>query len=164
MEREQQVMMQEDQRAYIEERLGSDQWVTVYSSIDEGSSHGTYFCALIPNNLVKSVIRSPSWNLSIGDGMPGCAQSWDNGETRTEYNRTGRNDGIEALILDREFHGLKPSHKEVAEEFRLFHNLYDDGRNGKLIKVNRYGDDEEVVRMSDVSIQVNLKNLRQFLA
>jgi hypothetical protein len=28
------------------------------------------------------------------------------------------------LVIERQFHGIRPNYNELSEEFRLFHNLY----------------------------------------
>ncbi|MEK7447867.1 MAG: hypothetical protein AAB019_00115, partial [Planctomycetota bacterium] len=70
----------------------------------------------------------------------------------------------ELLILARNFHDVKPSYLEVAEEFRLFHNLFYDIKSGKCIKIDDNGDEEDVIIIKDGVAKIKLKQIRQFLA
>ena len=82
-----------------------------------------------------------------------------------EYDRFGRHEsGIEPLILVRSFHGLKPEVIEIIEEFRLFHNLFFDSSKSTFVKFDDCGDEIEVIRVSEKSVDIRRKEIRQFLA
>jgi hypothetical protein len=155
----------EDWIDYIQERVGQEQWVTVYSSnIGEwGTTH--FFCALIPNLMVAKSLKSYSWDLCVGCGKPGCSVSYDSeGNRMVTYHRYGDNSGVEPLIHYRHFYDIKKSYIEVSEEFRLFHNLYYDNVNNKFIKINDSGVEDNVIIIEEDRVQIKLKPLKQFLA
>ncbi|OXB92611.1 hypothetical protein [Parageobacillus galactosidasius] len=150
--------------AYIHDKLGQEQWITVYSS-HRGDWGATYFfSALIPNSKIEESLNNESWDLHIGDGMPGFSVSYTNGVKQVKYHRFGDDDGIEPLILYRQFHGIKNDYVEVSEEFRLFHNLYHDTVNNKFIKIDDSGNEEDVILFEEDRVQIKLKYLKQFLA
>ena len=157
-------LLQEEERKYAENNLGNELWITVFQISHSEGLDIAYFCALIPRDKEKEVINDPSWELTIGSGVPGHSVYYDNGAETVEYLRYGNDDGFEPLILVRDFHGAKPAYSEISEEFRLFHNLFFDKQSSIFIKINDNGDDEEVIRFSDNEIQIRAKELRQFLA
>jgi hypothetical protein len=66
--------------------------------------------------------------------------------------------------LKRYFGGAKPSYVEISEELRLFHNLYFDKATQRLTRITEEGNEEDVVRITPTSAEVQLKLLLQFLA
>jgi len=138
--------------------------VTVYLS-GRGSTHNRgIYCALIPSDRIDRALDNNSWDLSHGDGLPGAIRYHEGGETRVEYLRYGRDDGVEPLVLDREFYGIRDDYKELSEEFRFFHNLYHDRKNEHYIKVDNDGNEHLIAVVEPKRIQIRLKEIRQFLA
>ncbi|GAB6139067.1 hypothetical protein [Halanaerobaculum tunisiense] len=158
-------LLQEDWRDYIHNKLGREPWVYVYYSdqIDIGN-FALFYCALIDNSKVEKVLNNPSWDLHIGDGKPGYSVTHKNGEENVKYHRFGRDNGIEPLVHHRDFHGIKDDYIEIAEEFRLLHNLYYDRANNKYIKINDNGDEEDIIIINENEVKIKLKPLKQFLA
>lgn len=146
------------------ERIGSDPWITIYSSSRTVEGNGGYFCALVDQKNVADVMNGESWDLMIGSGLPGFSQSYSGKKTVTKYHRFGVRDGIEPLVFVRSFHGLKPQYVELAEEFRHFLNLYHDKHNDRYLRFNNSGDEEIVAEVSRGLVRVRTRPLRQFLA
>ncbi|MCP5275416.1 MAG: hypothetical protein H6936_11345 [Burkholderiales bacterium] len=138
--------------------------VTVYLSESNGSHNHGIYCALIPCDQVERVLASPSWDFLHGQGMPDAVVYHDNEEEQVEYLRYGDNDGIEPLVIDREFHGMKDDYKEICEEFRLFHQLYHDRKQEQYIKIDKGGNEHLVAVIEPDRVQIRLKELLQFLA
>lgn len=157
-------LLQSDWRQNKLERIGSGPLITVYSVSSTDTRKEAIYSALIPNEQVERVLDGPSWDLSIGNGMPGCSVYTAPEGDKVTYHRFGDDDGIEPLIISRDFHGLKESYKEILEEFRHFHNLYHDRRNDHYIKFADSGNEEVIVRVTPDAITVRLKEIRQFLA
>jgi hypothetical protein len=93
--------------------------------------------------------------------MPGCVQY---GSGDVEYLRYGNGEGIEPLVIVRDFGGIKDREVEISEEFRYFHNLYFDRKNSKYTKIESDGNEHDVIVLSDERISMRLKELKQFLA
>jgi hypothetical protein len=106
-------LLQVEFRAEIE-RIGSEQWVTVYSNHHGTDGHGGYFCALVPEKSVTEVMGRDSWELMIGNGLPGFSQQYGGKEPVTTYHRFGGDDEVEPLVFVRSFHGLKPDYIELS--------------------------------------------------
>jgi len=131
--------------------------VTVYSS------DGMY-CALIPVSKVETCIAGISWDLSHGQGMPGAVEYHEGKNKRVEYLRYGDDHGIEPLIIDREFYGMRRDYVEICEEFRLFHRLYHDRKQDRHFKYDDSGNEHLVAIVEPNRVQIRLKEIRQFLA
>jgi hypothetical protein len=142
-------------------KLGKGEWTTVYSSRDSLDGVAIY-SALIKNTLVKRALQRPSWDLTIGDGAPGLESSFRAGKEKTRYIRYA-DGGIEPIILKRGFHDIKPDYWEVAEDFRLYFNLYDDRSGKKLLRIDDNGDEHEAVLMKDGEIKIKTFLIRQYL-
>ncbi|WP_371784056.1 hypothetical protein [Streptosporangium subroseum] len=158
---EQSFLQFDDIQAYVAGRLGTESWITVYEYTEKDREKIGYFCALVTPEAIEQCLENTSWDLLIGHGMPGFVHYPDDTQ---RYYRFGYEENFEPFIIDRSFHGLKPSYLEVSEEFRHFHNLYEDRRAGVFIALDDNGDDVEVVRMAPKKIQVRAKFLRDYLA
>lgn len=148
--------------AYIAEKLGGEGWLCLYSHSESPNEEISYFCALARREDVESCLDNTSWDLSIGDGLPGFTFSFDDDSYR--YDRFGDESGIEPLVILRDFCRLKPAYWELSEEFRHFHNLYEDRQSGTFVAIDGNGDDVEVVRMAPDKIEVRARYLRDYLA
>ncbi len=144
--------------------ISLNEMVTVYLSDGDGPhSHGIY-CALIPSAQVEQVLASPTWDLMHGSGQPGAVEYHRDDEKHVEYLRFGDDDGVEPLVIDREFYGMREDYKEIAEEFRLFHRLYHDRKLDRYIKFDDDGNEYLIAVVEPKRVQIRLKELRQFLA
>lgn len=145
-------------------RIGNDKWLTLYQN-DDGPSHRLgIFCALLEDSAVKIALERDGWDLMVGDGKPGFVKSYkDKNETIT-YNRYGMNNGIRPMVIHRSFHGAHPEYCEIDEEFRLFHDLAEDKKKGRLITFDSSGRDIEVVRIDPSNVEAQIKHIKQFQA
>jgi hypothetical protein len=121
-------------------------------------------CALVPFSERENVLGTLSWDLGHDDGMPGASMSSENGKEIVEYHRFGWRKGIEPLLIDRGFHGIRPDYVEISEEFRLFHNLYHDRKTDQYIKIDNAGNEEVIIAVSEDQVEIRLKEILQFLA
>ena len=144
-------------------QLGDNQWLTVFSLIKSESEDLAVYSSLIPDDRVSNALTRSSWDVMMGGALPGCTRYYDEGEARVEYHRFNTNSGIEPLVLHRTFHGMREPYIEILEEFRLFHNLYEE-KNGAFTKIFDTGEELEIVRTSSSKIMIRQKEIRQFLA
>ena len=118
---------------------------------------------LIPSRNTQEAINSPGW-LSVSRN-PGPVSQWDDdGQELVAYHRFGNDDGLEPLVLVREFNDLKDPYVEVSEEFRLFHNLYHDQQRHSYIKIDDSGQETVVVEVRPRSVAFRILEVRQYLA
>ncbi len=148
----------------IQRELRITDMVSVY--LHDENDRGTvgFYCALIPSVNVASCLDDIAWDFSHGDGIPGAVKYYENDEERVEYLRFGGTTGIEPLVIDREFYGLRPNYKEISEEFRLFHALFHDRKEDRYYKFDDAGNEELVAIVEVNHIQIRLKEIRQFSA
>ena len=155
------------QKSFLTKILGAlptQELLTVYLSEDSDQTRRGVFCALVPRERVASSLTDASWDLHVGSGMPGTVESWEGDEKQIAYLRFGDDNGIEPLILRREFHGVRESYAEISEEFRTFHNLFHDIKTNRLLKFDDSGVEEVVAIIERHRVQIRLKEIRQFLA
>lgn len=104
-------------------------WFPAYKKIKTADQRTTWFSALVPVPLIPNLIKNDCWDFSPGDGHPSVWTHYDEGKaSRRVYCTFGNEDGIEPLVLSRNFHAMRENFLEVAQEFRLYHNLYPDQR------------------------------------
>jgi hypothetical protein len=62
-----------DMRGFVERRLGTDNWATLYrfDDINSPDIRVTYFCALVEPDYVDQALSNTDWDLTIGRGGPG---------------------------------------------------------------------------------------------
>lgn len=144
------------------DQLGKGEWITVYASRGDALEEPLFYSALIREDMVAGSLAEPSWDLHIGDGRPGFCLHYVEGKQIASYYRYS-DDGVEPLVLSRTFGGVRGGYLEVAEEFRLYFNLYEDRQNNRLILIDDDGD-EEVVLLFDTEIKVKTRLIKEFLA
>lgn len=139
---------------------GADAFTTVWRQQDDDSGHLGLYCALSAVDRRATALSRPEWDVHITDGRPGFVQSG----TATEYFRFPE-EGLEPLVLVRNFHGVKESYTELSEEFRLYHNLHQPSGSRSLVSVLDHGAVEAAVNVEqDGTIRVRSRLLRQYQA
>jgi hypothetical protein len=138
--------------------------VTVYLRDDVDDHRRGMFCSLIPTSSVEEALQSPTWDFSIGHGMPGTIEYGSAEGKHVKYCRFGDDDGIEPLILWRDFHGLREDYVEISEEFRLFHSLFHDRKTDRYLKFDNAGNEQVVATIAPECVKIRLLEIRQFCA
>lgn len=154
---------QDKQREFFE-RLGEDAWTVVYDSQNTESHDVGVYCALSEPSRRTQALGDGGWDLTITDGAPGFSQSWPDGVLTTTYHPSGSLDGLEPLVLVREFYGASPSTVELDQQFRLFHNLRHDPDSGNYFKMLNDGTQTPAVRVEGRKISIRTPLLRQYIA
>ena len=141
-----------------------NEMITVYYSDSKDTHNHGLYCALIPSKQIGKSLKTVIWDLMHGGGYPEAYNHHEAGVSTTTYNRFGFNNGVEPLIFDRNFHGMRDDYKEISEEFRLFHKLFHDTKENKYIKFDNDGYEDVVAIVEENRIQIRLKEIKQFLA
>lgn len=103
-----------------------ESWTTLYHSWGSIDGHsGAQYSALLPPPRIERALRDPGWEVQIGGGGFGFSRSYESGEITTTYERFPE-DGVELLVFDRTFHGVRPDEIELSEEFRFLFSLWED--------------------------------------
>lgn len=133
--------------------------ITVY---DRRKSKGTSYCtwsALVPLKKIPSLIEDPHWYQP--DFTPWAEMGPDGKNVFYDKWNAG---GKEPLVLERYFYRIKEGYLEIAEDFRLFHNLYNNKDRGELIKISDSGEEEVVVKEnSEGLVSIRCRELKEFL-
>jgi hypothetical protein len=156
-------LLQQDLIADFIQRIGEKSWQTVYLIEDKKPDSFAIFSALLEPQVIQKALERDSWDLHLGDGLPGFSQPWREGKETTNYHRFGT-EGIRPLVIYRDFHGAWPSYVELCEEFRHFHNLAEDHKNQRLLDFDESGYEVEVAKISKHRVEINSVYLRQFLS
>ena len=145
-------------------RLKLNDILTVYQTYEKEYSKHYIYCALIPSAHIKKSLSVSEWDLEFSEGMPSGVIYYKAGKEVHEYLRHGVENGVEPLIVNRNFHGLRDDYREISEEFRLFHNLYHERKTGEYIKISEDGNEDVVATVKPHCVQIRLREIRQFLA
>jgi hypothetical protein len=142
-------------------KLGTEDWITLYRFDQDDKVDGiTYFCALVdPDYLHEALRNASSWDLTIGRGGPG----FNGGDESYRYARVGDRP-IEPFVYRRDFMGPWESYNELSEEFRLFHNLYEDKRTGRYVQIDETLTEVPVARVTADHVEVKLRYLKEYLS
>jgi hypothetical protein len=163
MQEETDFLLMTDCKNFVINVLGKEQWLTVYRFERTEFEHISYYCALIPNKELEECLSSADWDLTVGEGMPGCNVSGFGDKKIVQYQRFGTSSEVEPLVIAREFYGIRKDYVELSEEFRHYHNLYHDRTNDAFIKIKDSGEEEEIAVIKDNTVLIKVKAIRQFL-
>lgn len=157
-------LRQPDMRALFEEQ-GEGPWTVLNdSSWEDGRNHGIY-CALSEPSRRAEALESDSWCLTVTDGGPGFMQSYSGGGPVTTYLRVASaSDGVEPLVLVREFHGAAESTVELDQQFRLFHNMFYDLSTNTYLKMHDDGNRTIAVKFDGTRLLVRTAYIKQYIA
>ena len=138
--------------------------LTVYLEQQDNDCLRSIYCALIPSKQIDKVLDTLNWDLMHDDGLPDSVEYLEESNRKIDYLRYGNTKGIEPLVIDRKFHGIREDYLEISEEFRLFHRLYHDGKSNQYVKIDEGGDEQVVAVVEPNHVKIRLKEIRQFLA
>lgn len=155
------LLLQTDARAYVEDVLGTEDWLTVYGPGPGPLGGEPMFSALLSPVRIEDALARTEWDLVAGDGVPGFNAA---GDTPT-YHRWSPRTGLEPLVVVQEFNVEVPGARGVTlvEEFRLLFNLAYVPRDEVYLDVST-GTPVTVARLRDGRMEVQRTWLRRFLA
>lgn len=158
-------LCQQDLVADYPECLRCDGWTTLYKLADAESARFASFSALASPAMVPELLESFQWDLQPHHGRPEI--SWDFADELT-YHRYGHQKGVRPIVLLREFSGSYPEYLELAEEFRVHHNLAEvphpeDRKRRTFFKIEDCGGRIEVARVTQDTASVKSPFLQDFL-
>ncbi|MGM0714146.1 hypothetical protein [Brevibacillus parabrevis] len=152
--------MQIDNINYIINRLGKELWIQVYGHQNMNGADALFWAGLIPNEHMARVLKNTDWEHEIGSYSPGFV-GYGSGDY--VYNKYSGFE-YEPLLFLRDFHGIKESHIEISEEFRLLNNLYYDHKENKYLNISDTGELEPVVKIEKENVYIKLSYLKRFAA
>lgn len=158
----------EDIKQQIDTSFINQGWVMVFSFGHnfKNVQQGGLYSAIIEPSKLETALQNYSWELRYGNGRPGFVSYFSKNESITEYYRFC-DEGIEPLVFYREQFGQRDNYLEFSEEFRLYHNLYEDfvsHEKKEYIYVDTNGDEEVVAKIGRNEAFVKLKFLKDYLS
>lgn len=158
--------LQRDLTADYPWSLARGEWIILYKKAEEESARFEFSSALASPDKVPELLESIDRDLNPDQGGPEF--SGDGSDTEVVYLKHGPREGMRPIILLREFSGSHPEYFEVAEEFRLYHNLVEilhpeDRDRRTLFKIEDSGERVEVAHLTRNVVRVKASFLRRFL-
>ena len=144
-----------DRRAAID-TLFDGPWITLYRHAGEES----WFSGLVaPDYLAKS-LRDIQWDVHLGDTRPSIVTYGYGDDAEICYERFP-DEGFEPIVIARE-RGSGPLFVELAEDVRLFLNLFPDEK-GNQVCADANGDDGIVATVTQDLVQIRKGPLIRYL-
>jgi len=159
-------MNHEDVTSILTTQVLPSPWFVAQRHLEGPNHREDWFCALVPVDLVTERLQDNSWDADMKLGRPSVVSYHkDEGWTPDRIEgRFGNENGIEPLVIYRDYDGMRPDHYEVAEEFRLFHNLFFEPAKRRLIHIDDQGNESEAVRLGPNSVEIRTDLLTRYLA
>jgi hypothetical protein len=108
-------------------------------------------------------MKDPGWEVHIGHGGYGFSQSYEDGVPTTTYERFP-DDGVELLVISRDFHGVRSGDLELVEEFRLLFNLWEDRATRTYYYFDEAGNAVKAATIEPKRVRVLTSLLRRYQA
>lgn len=145
------------------ESFGSGQWTPLYGSFGGDDWQVGILAALAPVEYRPTAVGKPAWDLFHGTHGPGFAQGYDGNDLHTTYFRLS-SEPVEPIVIERSFDGVQPGYRELAEEFRLYHNLYNEPGAPTYLKFDEGGLEAAAAELLADRVTVRTALLRQYQA
>jgi hypothetical protein len=140
-------------------------WFPAYSFTRSANQELTWFSALVPPEAIAELVTHTSrWDFFVGDGRPDILTTYPGGQEQHSYAAFGNGMGIEPLVIVRSFHGLRDSFPELAQEFRLYYNLYPEPSKKRFLLIDNNGDESEAARYGDDFLEIRTDLVLKFCA
>jgi hypothetical protein len=140
-------------------------WIPVFEELEQCGVEMFRLACLLTEERAARAQRSVDWEFHTGGGAPGFVVSYADGERQTEYKAVGA-EGVVPVVFHRTFGGSLPDVTELAEDFRLFWNLYRERRDegDRWVATDDAGDPVVVAEQSPGRLRVRRSFLRRYQA
>ena len=141
-------------------------WFPLFRATHKEGHDARRFSALVlPDRIPKLIKEGNGWDIGPQGGMPCLWTGYDKkGQEVHGYWTYGNDEGVEPLVIWRTFHGMRPDHLELTQEFRLFHNLFHEPSKKRYLIFDDNGDESEAARYGDDWMEVKTRLLLRFIA
>ena len=136
----------------------AEKMISVYDRRKAEETSYYSWSALVPLEKIPSLLEDPHWHQP--DFTPWAEMGSDGKNVFYDKWNAG---GKEPLVLERNFYRVKEDYLEIAEDFRLFHNLYNDRDRGEFIKISDSGEEEVVAKEMSEEVSIRCRELKEFL-
>ena len=143
---------------YLKNNPKTSEMITVCSSEVEEEFNKAIYPVLVPNDIVDNIMSGTTWNFNYNNGYPEFFKE----NEEIEYFPYGDNQGLEPLVITRNFHDIKDEYIEISQEFRLFHRLYYEPKENKYYKILD-GNEYLIIDINEDEVKIRLKEIKEFL-
>lgn len=144
--------------------FGEQDWVTVFHDENGDEGGDLRMACLLRSDGVEHALANVSFDLGPGDGLPGfMGGPGKDGEMEYTYLTVGAEEVV-PLVFNRSFIGPFPRMVELAEDFRLFWDLYEDKDRRKFLTTDEVGDIIVVAEWRNDDLCINKRYLRRYQA
>lgn len=143
--------------------LSKEGWTTVYSYQKSNEEWMSVHSAFLPLKYKETALENANWDLRYGEGKPGLIFTFKNGKEKSHYYKYGNDEGIEPIVIHRNFNGLRPDITEISSEFVQYFNLYFDRDNEVFIQFDEDGDEEKVITIKENEVRIKTRLLKEYL-
>ena len=158
-------VLHSDIRTYMTSRDILSPWFPAFKSIKNLDQEIRWFSALVPPKKIPRLVKETGgWDIGPDDGTPEIWTRYRGEGKDIRYCPFGNKDGIEPIVIWRSFHGMRPDYLELAQEFRLYHNLYPDPTRNRFIYFDKNGDESDAVRYGKEFMEIRTDLLKKFCA
>lgn len=122
---------------------------------------------LCERDLAGQHVGGVSFSFMAGDGLPHLEEARTDAGDVADYCEVGSDPTRIPLVFFRSWEGgpaTRGTVLEVAEDFRLFWNLYEDRATGTFVHDDDAGQQEDVVRITADGVSIRGSFLRRYLA
>lgn len=147
---------QKENQIWLKEVIGSEMMVPVFGKILD-SNYDIYIQSIIvPIADIDKHMEKDTYD--FGECIPGVTIFGGNEE---KYLSWGNDDGLEPLVLSRNFEGLQEDYLEIVQEFILLFNLSNTDDRDIYIDLNNR--EERVVKIDNGTVYFNKRYLKTYL-
>lgn len=143
---------------YLKNNPKISEMIIVCSSEVEEQFNKAIYPVLVPKNIIKKIMSKTTWNFNYSNGYPEFFEY----NNQIEYFPYGNNEGLEPLVITRNFNCIKDEYIEISQEFILFHNLYYEKKENKYYKIID-GNEHLIIDIHDEEVKIRLKEIKEFL-
>jgi hypothetical protein len=140
-------------------------WIPVFEELEQPGVDMFRLACLLTEEIAAQARWSVNWELHTDSGAPGFVEHYVDGEKHTEYQAVGTK-GVVPVVFHRTFAGSLPDVTELAEDFRLFWNLYHERRDegDRWVATDDAGDPVVVAEQSPGRLRIRRSFLRRYQA
>jgi hypothetical protein len=140
-------------------------WIPVFEDQERPGAEMFRFACLLTEERTAQALRDTNWELHTNGGAPGFVEHYSNGGKQAEYQAVGA-EGVIPVVFHRTFAGGRPDVIELADDFRLFWDLYHERRDegDRWLATDEAGDPVVVAEQGPGRVRIRKSFLRRYQA